>query len=177
MSGIASSTSGGLLIRGGPGCSLVHEGLGLAGLAGGDDFALTNFVGVETLDSLDVGLWPGLAFGNVRFGDPTMVLGVTAFRTCGGLASIGSVPLRTSYGPAVFGRGGISGRFLTGLTGAPDKPPAFGRVVVDDAAVEVLDTLDSARFDRGGEISIADPGLGRDVSMAEPGLFAMEAFF
>lgn len=103
-----------------------------------------------------------------------MLLGVIAFLTCGGLASPGSVPLRTSYGPAVFGRGGIFGAVLVlGLTGAPDKPPILGRVAVDGAAVARLDALeapDTVLMFRGGENSIAEPGRGRDASMAEPGL-------
>lgn len=102
-----------------------------------------------------------------------MVLGVAAFLTCGGLPSPGSVPLRTSYGPAVFGRGGIFGAVLVlGLTGAPDKPPTFGRVALVDAAVrpDALEAPDAVRMFRGGENSIAEPGLGRDASIAEPGL-------
>lgn len=99
-----------------------------------------------------------------------MVFGVTDFRNCGGLPSPGSSPLRTSYGPAVFGRGGIAGR-LIGLTGAPERPPALGRVVVDGAAVgpEAFEAPETVRIARGGENSIAEPGLGR-ASMAEPGL-------
>lgn len=102
-----------------------------------------------------------------------MVLGVAAFLTCGGLASPGSVPLRTSYGPAVFGRGGMFGAVLVlGLTGAPDKPPTLGRGALVGAAVrpDALEAPDAVRMFRGGENSIAEPGLGRDASMAEPGL-------
>lgn len=156
----------GLLASGGPGCSL-----GRSGLAAGDDLGLANLVGVGRLDSLVVGLWPGFGLGRVLLGDPTMVFGVTAFLSCGGLASPGSSPPRTSYGPAVLGRGGITGR-LTGLTGAPNKPPAFGRVPVDGAFMEpeALEAPDTVRIGRGGENSIAEPGLGRDASMAEPGL-------
>lgn len=102
-----------------------------------------------------------------------MLLGVTAFLTCGGLASPGSVPLRTSYGPAVLGRGGIFGAVLVlGLTGAPDKPPTLGRVAIDGAAIGTgaLEAPDTVLIFRGGENSIAEPGRGRDASMAEPGL-------
>lgn len=124
-----------------------------------------------------MGLCPGLVLASVRFGEPTIVLGVTGLRTCGGLESIDCSPLRLSYGPAVLGRGGISGRFLApGLTGAPERPPAFGRVTVD-GAVEAFDTPETVRVGRGGDISMADPGrVGRDGSMAEPGLAAMAAF-
>lgn len=150
-------------------------GLVLAGLAVGD-LGAGSFVGVGRLDSLEVGLCPGLVLANVRLGDPTMVLGVTGLRTCGGLESIDCSPLRLSYGPAVLGRGGMSGRFLApGRTGAPDSPPAFGRVAVD-GAVEAFDVPDTVRVGRGGEISMADPGRGRDGSIAEPGLAAMAAF-
>lgn len=104
-----------------------------------------------------------------------MVLGVTtAFLPCSGLAKPGSVPLRTSYGPAVFGRGGIFGPVLVlGLTGAPDNPPTLARVVVVGGAAvgpEALEAPDAVLIFRGGENSIAEPGLGRDGSMAEPGL-------
>lgn len=152
-------------------------GLGLDGLAAGDDLAPGSFDGVGRLDSLEVGLCPGLVLTRVRLGDPTVALGVTGLRTCGGLESIDCSPLRLSYGPAVFGRGGMSGRFLApGLTGAPDKPPAFGRVAVD-GAVEAFDVPDTVRVGRGGDISMADPGLvGRDGSMADPGLVAIAAF-
>lgn len=104
-----------------------------------------------------------------------MVRGVTAaFLTCGGLARPDSV--RTSYGPAVLGRGGIFGLVrVLGLTGAPDKPPIFVRVVVVVVVgraleLEALETADPSLATRGGENSIAEPGLGRDGSMAEPGL-------
>lgn len=158
----------GLLARNGPG-SLDRCGLAVGD---GEPFGLANLVGVGRLESLVVGLWPSFGLsGTVRLGDPIMVLGVTAFLTCGGLPSLGSSPPRVSYGPAVLGRGGIAGR-LTGLTGAPDKPPALGRVAVDGAVVDpdAFETPDAVRIARGGENSIADPGLGRDVSMAEPGL-------
>lgn len=70
----------------------------------------------------------------------------------------------------------MSGRFLApGRTGAPDRPPALGRVAVD-GAVEACEVPDTVRVGRGGDISMADPGLGRDGSMAEPGLAAMAAF-
>lgn len=160
-------SSFGLPESGGPSCIL-----GRSGLAAGDDRGVVNLVGVGRLDSLVVGLWPGLILGGtVRLGDPIMVLGVAAFLNCGGLASRASSPLRTSYGPAVLGRCGIAGR-LIGLTGAPDKPPALGRVAVDGAVVgpEALEVPETVRIARGGENSIADPGLIREVSMAEPGL-------
>lgn len=162
----------GLLPSTGPGCNL--NLIGLCGLAGaGEDLGLPNLVGVGRLDSLVVGWCPGLLGKTVRFGDPIIVLGVAAFLTCGGLPSPGSVPLRTSYGPAVFGRGGIFGAVLVlGLTGAPDKPPTFGLVAVVGSAVrpDALEAPDAVRMFRGGENSIAEPGLGRDGSMAEPGL-------
>lgn len=88
---IGMFSSLGLLASGGPGCSLDRSGL-----AAGDDFGLANFVGVGILDSLVVGLWPGFTLGRVLLGDPTMVFGVTAFLSCGGLASPGSSPPRTS---------------------------------------------------------------------------------
>lgn len=70
----------------------------------------------------------------------------------------------------------MSGRFLApGLTGAPARPPAFGRVTVDGAA-EAFDVPDTVRVGRGGDMSMADPGLVRDGSIAEPGLAAMAAF-
>ena len=104
-----------------------------------------------------------------------MVLGVTAFGFGGGLISV-SIPPRTEYGPAVAGRGAISGRFLVGLTGATESPPlvvGFWRVAVDGAAVlaEALDEPETARVVRGGEkCAMADPGLtGR--------FFAARAFF
>lgn len=165
-----------LATRGGPGDNLVRMGLGRMGLAAGDDLGPGTLEGVGKLDSLDVGLCPGLVLASVRLGDPTMARGVTGLRTCGGLDSIDSPPLRLSYGPAVLGRGGISGRFLApGLTGAPDRPPALGRVAVDGAA-DAFEVPDTVRVGRGGDISMADPGLGRDGSMAEPGLAAMAAF-
>lgn len=61
---------------------------------------------------------------------------------------------------------------VLGLTGAPDKPPILGRVAADGAAArpQALEAPDAVLMFRGGENSIADPGLGRDASMAEPGL-------
>lgn len=97
MLGIASPVvSDRLATRGGPGESLVvRMGLGLAGLPAGD-LGPGNFVGVGRLDSLEVGLCPGRVLGSVRLGDPTMVLGVTGLRACGGLDSIDCSPLRLS---------------------------------------------------------------------------------
>ena len=87
-----------------------------------------------------------------------------------------SIPPRTEYGPAVAGRGAISGRFLVGLTGATESPPlvvGFWRVEVDGAAVlaEAVDEPETARDIRGGEkCAMADPGLtGR--------FFVARAFF
>lgn len=61
---------------------------------------------------------------------------------------------------------------VLGLTGAPDMPPTLGRIAVDGAAArpEALEAPDAVLIFRGGENSIAEPGLARDVSMAEPGL-------
>jgi len=63
---------------------------------------------------------------------------------------------------------------VLGLTGAPDRPPILGRVVeVEGGAMEefeALEVVDPNLGFRGGENSIAEPGLGRDGSMAEPGL-------
>lgn len=161
---IGRLSSLGLIASGGPGCNLLRSGLPAG------DFGLASLVGVGRLDSLVFGLWPSFGLGRFLLGDPTMVLGVAAFLNCGGLAKTDSSPLRTSYGPAVLGRGGIAGR-LTGRTGAPDNPPAFGRVPVDGAVVEpgALDVPETVRIGRGGENSIAEPGLGREASMAEPG--------
>lgn len=154
----------GLLGSSGPGS------LDLSGLVAGEDLGLASLVGVGRLDSLVVGLWPGLTLGIVRLGEVTSVLGVAAFRICGGLASEGASPARESYGPAVLGRGGMAGR-RTGLTGAPESPAALVRVAVDGAAVgpDALDAPDAVRIARGGENSMADPGLGREASIAEPG--------
>lgn len=105
-----------------------------------------------------------------------MVLVVTAFGLAGGGLISVSVPPRTEYGPAVAGRGAISGRFLVGLTGAPESPPlviGFWRVAVDGAAVlaEAVEAPETARVVRGGEKwAMADPGLtGR--------FFVAKAFF
>lgn len=62
---------------------------------------------------------------------------------------------------------------VLGLTGAPDRPPTLVRVVVVGGALrepEALEATDPSLGLRGGENSIAEPGLGRDGSMAEPGL-------
>jgi hypothetical protein len=102
--------------------------LGRAGLPLGEAVTLCVpivFVGVGRLDSLTVATWPGRELGAVRLGVTPRVLGVTAvldLTVLGGLlVSVEGWP-RTEYGPAVAGRGAISGRLLPGLTGAPDKP-------------------------------------------------------
>lgn len=115
-------SSGWGLPRSGPGCSsLCRAGL-FAGLVAGEDFACGNLVGVGILDSLAVGLCAGL-FATVRLGVVPMVLVVTAFGLAGGGLISVSIPPRTEYGPAVAGRGAISGRFLVGRTGATESPP------------------------------------------------------
>lgn len=94
-----------------------------------------------------------------------MVLGVTAFGLAGGGLISVSIPPRTEYGPAVAGRGAISGRFLVGRTGATESPPlvvGFCRVAVDGAAVlaAAVEEPETARDVRGGEkCAMADPGL------------------
>lgn len=138
----------GLLVITGAGCNL-DAGLTLIywGLPAGEDFAWVNLVGVGILVSLALVLCPGLTLGTVRFGDVPIVLdtpGVTALGLIvGGLAAsaVPSWPPRIEYGPAVAGRGTISGLFpLDGLTGATDSPPpdptpGFGRVA---AAVGIV---------------------------------------
>lgn len=63
---------------------------------------------------------------------------------------------------------------VLGLTGAPDRPPILVRVVVVEGGAieefEALEAVDPSLGFRGGENSIAESGLGRDGSMAEPGL-------
>lgn len=115
-------SSGWGLPRSGPGCNFCLIGL-FTGLVAGEDFACVNLVGVGILDSLAVGLCAGLAFATVLLGVVPMVLVVTAFGLAGGGLISVSVPPRTEYGPAVAGRGAISGRFLVGRTGATESPP------------------------------------------------------
>ena len=64
----------------------------------------------------------------------------------------------TEYGPAVAGRGAMSGRLLAGLTGATDRPleptasvdSCFDRTA-GAAAVEVVDVVDVLDAFRTGE--------------------------
>lgn len=122
------------------------------------------------LDSLAVDTWPGRVLGAVRLGDPEIVFGVAvldfAFSGGGLVCSFdGPSCVLTEYGPAVAGRGAISGLLLAGRIGATDMPPwdfaaLSGRVRVVEAAAceddifdDVLDT-----FRAGVTVAMAEPG-------------------
>jgi hypothetical protein len=157
----------------------LDAGLTFAGLARGEGAVVliaTGFDGVGRLDSLSVGLCPGLGLGTVLLGEPEMVFGVTVLDLRSvGLARSEEGPswFLPEYGPAVAGRGAISGRRLTGLIGATDIPPcdkfdgsARGRVA-GAVAVDELDIVDEPDTDRTGDIeAIADPGRAGRVLLA-----------
>ena len=134
------------------------------------------------LDSLAVAACPGLGFGAVRFGEaPRVLLGVIALirRLSGGLDCSW---FRAEYGPAVAGLGassGLSGRFRTGLTGAPESPRDVGasglvRVAATVAvvAVEAADTVEEFETVRAGEkCAIAEPGRAGRLFLVARALF------
>lgn len=122
------------------------------------------------------------ALGTVRFGDEEIDLGVTAalgFGLLGGLdCSAEASWLLTEYGPAVAGRGAISGLLLPGLTGAPEMPPAelrrddSGLVRTVEVVVAAVGGCDEPETVTAGEkCAIAEPGR------AGGGLVAMALFW
>lgn len=147
-------------------------GLAFAGLPRGEGpvaaLGTMGFEGVGKLDSLCVGLCPGLGLGTVLLGDPEIVLGVIAFDfTSPGLDRSDEGPswFLPEYGPAVAGLGAISGRRLVGRMGATDIPPCARFVgsarerVAGAVELDVLDAVEEPDTERiGVTVAIADPG-------------------